>query len=318
MSFTAGQHQYLLELLSHEYVLTADQQPVVRQAICRYATTVYDQAELEFLLTLPQSPAACLYYHCSTRQFSQQYSLWLNVLEHAICQEMPGLEAVLLNPDPTSSQKLLALCRNSDYCLEAVPLSQLWFAPACADASAQQTPNADDGTRSRWTLQDARHSFRCFLQLAHCGMGPVEAEPLTWCDLLQQARLFPMVKDTYQMPVSYLPAPSASTWLAQLMPAHTGKHQSKAGSPSGHPSASPWLSQPPARPFQMEHSLFQTMKQLFSQIQPPAIQPPAMQRPAIPRPAVQPVRLPAFPAPPQIASGLLPPVPVPGSKNRMH
>ena len=43
MSLTAGQKQYLLELLSHEYVLTAEQQPIVRQAICRYATTVYDQ-----------------------------------------------------------------------------------------------------------------------------------------------------------------------------------------------------------------------------------------------------------------------------------
>ena len=42
MSLTAGQQQYLLELLSHEYVLTEEQQPVVRQAVCRYATTVYD------------------------------------------------------------------------------------------------------------------------------------------------------------------------------------------------------------------------------------------------------------------------------------
>ena len=58
MSLTTGQREYLLELLSHEYVLTGEQQPLVRQAICRYATTVYDQKELDYLVAMPQSPAA--------------------------------------------------------------------------------------------------------------------------------------------------------------------------------------------------------------------------------------------------------------------
>ena len=56
MSLTTGQHQYLLEFLSHEYVLEQTHHFAVRQAICRYATTAYDQSELDFLLNLAQSP----------------------------------------------------------------------------------------------------------------------------------------------------------------------------------------------------------------------------------------------------------------------
>lgn len=110
MSLTAGQKQYLLELLSHEYVLTAEQQPIVRQAICRYATTVYDQQELDFLVSLPQSLAICLYYQCGKQSFARQYGLWLNCLEHSIFQEMDGLEAVLLNPTPLALKSCWLLC----------------------------------------------------------------------------------------------------------------------------------------------------------------------------------------------------------------
>ena len=55
----------------------------------------------ESLLNLAQSPAACLYYHSSKQGFACQYGLWLNCLEHSIYQKIDGLQAVLLNPDPT-------------------------------------------------------------------------------------------------------------------------------------------------------------------------------------------------------------------------
>ena len=97
MSLTTGQHQYLLELLSHEYVLEQTHHFAVRQAICRYATTAYDQSELDFLLNLAQSPAACLYYHSSKQGFACQYGLWLNCLEHSIYQH---------KPPPTNFKKL--------------------------------------------------------------------------------------------------------------------------------------------------------------------------------------------------------------------
>ncbi len=60
MSLTSGQGEYLLELLSHEYVLTEEQQPVVRQAICQYATTVYDRSELDYLISM-SAKSCCLF-----------------------------------------------------------------------------------------------------------------------------------------------------------------------------------------------------------------------------------------------------------------
>lgn len=278
MSLTAGQKQYLLELLSHEYVLTAEQQPIVRQAICRYATTVYDQQELDFLVSLPQSLAICLYYQCGKQNFARQYGLWLNCLEHSIFQEMDGLEAVLLNPDPTGSEKLLALVRQDDQTLEAIPLPQFPFSNQPQAAGC-----------SRWTLREARDSMSQFLQYAHSGANcQEEAEALSWCDLLQQARLFTMVKETYLF-TAYnkgLPRPSGWQQMGQL-PA-----VKKRPAPTPHS----WMYQPPAHPFAPERKLMQQMKQSFSALQ---------QRP---------FHLPEFPAPPRIKLGALPPFPFPSQR----
>lgn len=259
MSIHAGQQQYLLELLSHEYVLTEEEKPVVRQAICRYATTVYDQSELEFLLTLPQSPTACLYYPCNIQQFSMQYSLWLNLLEYAIYSDSTDLESVLLNPDPTSAEKLLAIHRNADNNLEIIPLPQLQFISSTSNSKKQHTTNI-----SQWTLQEARTSFQLFLQLARSNGEPVNAESLSWCELLQQARLFSLTKDTYLFSASSLPFPSAGAWLQQLTPSNS--HTNTINSCT-------WLGQPPGSPFTGNSNFFNNIKQSLSSISFPVLYP---------------------------------------------
>lgn len=274
MSLTAGQKQYLLELLSHEYVLTEEQQQAVRQAICRYATTVYDQQELDFLVSLPQSPAICLYYHCGKQNFARQYGLWLNCLEHNIYQEIAGLEAVLLNPDPTGSEKLLAIVRQEDDTLEVSPLPQLKF------SEQPQTAYC-----SCWTLQEARSSMVQFLQYADTGAScQRESEVLTWNDLRQQARLFPMVKENYLFAdyAAGLPKPSGWQQLSQLPSAHKTRRPAQRG----------WIYQPPANPFAAEIRLMQKMKQSFSALQ-----------------QNRPFQMPPVPAPPQFPSGAMPPFP---------
>lgn len=245
MSLTAGQKQYLLELFSHEYVLTAEQQPAVRQAICRYATTVYDQQELDFLLSLPQSPAICLYYQCGRQRFARQYALWLNCLEHSIFQELEGLEAILVNPDPTSSEKLLAVIRQEEEALEVLPLPQLKFSNQPQSAGC-----------SRWTLQEARASMGQFLQYAYKGANcQADAEALTWCDFLQQARLFPMVKETYIFTAYGQGLPQLNSWQ-QLKQLPTAKKQSA-------PVRRGWMYQPPVNPFASEQKFLQQIKQSF-------------------------------------------------------
>lgn len=115
------------------------------------------------------------------QSFARQYGLWLNCLEHNIFQEIDGLQAVLINPDPTGSEKLLAILCQNDEQPEVVPLPQLKF--------SNQTQAAGC---SRWTLQECRESMQQFLQYARSGSSCQQIEPLTWSDLLQQARLFPL------------------------------------------------------------------------------------------------------------------------------
>lgn len=274
MSLTTGQKEYLLELLSHEYVLTEDQQLVIRQAICQYATTVYDQQELDFLISMPQSLAACLYYQGGKQSFSRQYALWLNCLEHSIYQEIDGLQAVLINPDPTSSQKILAIVEKEECDLEVIPLPQLKF------INQQQTTDC-----SRWTLIEARESFFLFMQYAHNSSSYTQTnESMTWTELLQQARLFTMVKETYVFSGRAAGLPKPSTWqqLNQLTVPHTPKATNKRS----------WIYQPPANPFSAEMKLAHQVKQSFSSLQ-----------------QNKSFHLPEFPAPPRFSFGALPPFP---------
>lgn len=278
MSLTAGQQEYLLEMLSHEYVLSAQQQPLIRQAICRYATTVYDQNELDYLVSMPQSPAACLYYQCSKQSFARQYGLWLNCLEHAIFQEIDGLQAILLNPDPTSSEKLLAILSQNNGQEEVIPLPQLKF------SKQQQVAGC-----SRWTLQECRYSMQQFLQFAHQGTACLQAEPLTWSDLLQQAHLFSLVKPSYTF-VSADKGIARPSNYQQLIQWAAHSQQQKLSQRS-------WLYQPPVKPFIAERNTLRQIKQTLAAL-PPV--PPTLQRMPLPTPQLPSAKLSLLPVPPKL------------------
>lgn len=282
MSLTTGQREYLLELLSHEYVLTEKQKPLVRQAICRYATTVYDQKELDYLVSMPQSPAAYLYYQCGKESFARQYGLWLNCLEHNIFQEIDDLQAILINPDPTGSEKLLAVLCRDDEQLEVIPLPQLKFSNQAQAAGC-----------SRWTLQECRQSMQQFLRYARSGSGAQQIEPLTWPDLLQQARLFPMVKESYVFAGYTTGLPKPSNY--QQLVLWAAKNQQNNVPQRG------WLHQPPAKPFATETKMVQQMKKSLTTLQ-----------------HTRPPQLPSLPAPPQIPLGGLPPFPFAKSNTAKH
>lgn len=284
MSLTLGQKEYLLELLSHEYVLSAEQQPAVRQAICRYATTVYSRQELDTLLTMPQSLAICLYYHCNRQAFAKQYGLWLNCLEHAIYQEMDGMEAVIINPDPTGCEKLLALTRQADGQLIAEPLPQLRFV------------NQPKDDCSRWTLQEAQASMRQFLQFAYqANSCQQEAEALSWTVLYQHAQLFPLVKETYLFIERAAGLPKPSNW----------KQLQQLSSPSNKPTIhhpvkrQSWIYQPPADPFAAEKKLIKQIKNSFTNLH-----------------QNRPIPMPNLPKPPIFPSQIRPPFSFRNCKSR--
>ncbi len=114
----------------------------------------------------------------------------------------------MLNPDPTGSEKILAIIRQNTSELTITPLSQLKF--------SNQKPIAGC---SRWTLQEARQSMYQFLQYARCSHNETpEIETSTWSDLLQQARLFSIVKENYQFTeyTTGLPKPSNYQQLQQM------------------------------------------------------------------------------------------------------
>ena len=276
MSITAGQQAYLQELLSHEYTFTEEQQPAIRQAICCYATTAYTQQEIDWLISFPQSLLLYFYVPCGRKQFACHYRLWLNCLEHAIYREDSCLEAVCINPDPSSSQKLLALQKEEDGTYTAVPLPQLSYSKAAASNNSLSV--------SHWTWQETQLSFQGFLQTVSKKQPIAEpAESLTWVDLRQQAQLFSMVKESYSFSAFSDGIPRPSHW-EQLQELLSTKPQTTKPKPKHCSQPHRWLQQPPVSPFAMGSHWMKQMQQTLSN-----------SIPTSGRPSTLPPQIPSFP-----------------------
>ena len=111
MELSRGQQEYLLALLSAEYTIPEPYRDSVKEAIERYSTTQYTDDELDFLLSTPQSLAAVLLLNTtdSLQTFARYFALWANCMEYNALDGNSLMEATLINPDPTSRQKLLQI-----------------------------------------------------------------------------------------------------------------------------------------------------------------------------------------------------------------
>lgn len=293
MPLTSGQQEYLLELLSYEYFIPEECQPAVKEAIVKYANTSYSQEDLDFLVKSPQSLAALLCFHepNQLQNFAVYYALWLNCLEHCIYQNNAEVEAICINPDPTSQQKLLAISRiepPADEQTENDQAQPQWQVTALPLLSF---PAAEDSTRScyhsQWTYPAASQSLQQFLDYAHQEQhyGLLASKPSTWRDLYQQAKLFPLVKDNYQFTdksLGLMP-PSNLQWIRQVTAANRQQSKSKHhGKQTQYRPASVFY-QRPAHPFAAEMQLFQQLKHHL----PPMKLPNMTMPPAPPMPSFQ-------------------------------
>lgn len=128
MELSRGQQEYLLELLSAEYVIPQKYRDSLKAAIKRYATVNYTDEELDFLLDTPQSLAAVLLLNTtdSLETFARYFALWANCVEYNALDANSLMEATLINPDPSSQQKLLQIIDTGEQ-YQVIPAAELRY-----------------------------------------------------------------------------------------------------------------------------------------------------------------------------------------------
>lgn len=227
MELSRGQQEYLLELLSAEYTIPEPYRDSVKEAIQRYSTTSYTDEELDFLMSTPQSLAAVLLLNTtdSLQAFARYFALWTNCMEYNALDSNSLMEATLINPDPTSRQKLLQVIGTGDH-YQVVPAPELRYMPTPRQQEAlalEQSPTRRlkpaplASAFSYRTLEDLMHEFltyadqkdvlpaagerqdpKNYLYRLDQELQRTASKQFTWSDLRQQALQLPLVNSTYQ------------------------------------------------------------------------------------------------------------------------
>ena len=227
MELTRGQQEYLLELLSAEYTIPEPYRDSVKEAIKRYSSAQYSDDELDFLLSAPQSLAAVLLLNTtdSLQAFARYFALWANCIEYNALDGNSLMEATLINPDPSSRQKLLQVIDTGDH-YQVVPAPELRYMP---NPRQQETLNLEQSPTRRLkpaplasalsyrTLEGLMHEFLSYadqndvLPTANRQQNPQDylyrleqelqrtaSKQFSWSDLRQQALQLPLINSTYQ------------------------------------------------------------------------------------------------------------------------
>ncbi len=142
MELSRGQQEYLIELLSGEYLIDEQWREPLKYAIAQHSTCIYDDDELEFLVSSPQSLSAVMRLNTTSSLdiFSKYFALWLNALEYNALDTNSLMEATIVNPDPTSRQKLLQILDiGEDYQIVAVPEIRYMTTPRANDKLSDES-----------------------------------------------------------------------------------------------------------------------------------------------------------------------------------
>jgi len=165
MKLSLGQKDFLLELLYGEYTCCPTNQYALRQAIARYATVNYSEAELDFLTQRPQSFSAMFYYSGANASLLQKhFMLWLNLLEYNLCDHRKETLFYCINPDPTGKEKLFRAIRKQDDVL-FIPSKPLYFSKIPRDSL--EITNDSSPLRSCFDLACCNELFQAFLNIAN-------------------------------------------------------------------------------------------------------------------------------------------------------
>ncbi len=304
MELSRGQQEYLLALLSAEYTIPEPYRDSVKEAIERYSTTQYTDDELDFLLSTPQSLAAVLLLNTtdSLQTFARYFALWANCMEYNALDGNSLMEATLINPDPTSRQKLLQIIDTGDR-YQVVPAPELRYMPTPRQQETlelEQNPTRrikpaplvsalsyrtlDGLMREFLTYADQkdvlpaageRQDGKDYLYRLDQELQRTASKQFTWSELRQQALQLPLVNSTYQWSDRQdgLIVPSNIAFINHLnaLPAK-GHHTSASAQPKRPAQAAP------ASPFRLIDQFFaqlspRRMAKNLSQMRPPKLPP---------------------------------------------
>lgn len=217
MNLTHAQKEYLLELLSSEYLPAEVYRPALRQAIQEYQTTNYTTEELDFLSSLPLSLTADLYltHNQPFSHFASRFALWLNTIEYNMCDDNPQV-LYLVNPDPTSCAKIIRLEKANDtYTYHSAPPLYFQNHPR---ATMMLTPielSTQATLCSMWDYSTAENLLRSFLNFAKQNPAKIpdnhhdylfalednlkrtKEKRFIWEELHQKALTMPTAEDDY-------------------------------------------------------------------------------------------------------------------------
>lgn len=217
MNLTHAQKEYLLELLSSEYLPTEAYLPILRQAIQEYQTTDYTTEELDFLSSLPLSLTADLYltHNQPFSHFASRFALWLNTIEYNMCDENPNA-LYLINPDPTSRAKIIRLEKANDtYTYRSAPPLYFHHDPRKAMTLAPTELSYQSPLCSIWDYSTVENLLQSFLNFAKQNPAKIpdthqdylftlednlkrtKEKRFIWEELHQKALTMPTTEDDY-------------------------------------------------------------------------------------------------------------------------
>lgn len=268
MNLTDFQQEFLLEILSGEYFISESCQNALKDAVKRYASADYTSEDIAFLASLPQSLTADLYlYHRrSFKSFSDRFLLWLNILEYDLTDSAENTLAYLINPDPTSKEKILRLSRDDDrLVINAVPT--LYF------AKAEQMPDTSfRRSLSLVTFKEAEYLLRDFLNFASQNPAKIPSahtdyllsmednlkrtkkHRLSWTELRQKMQDFPAENEEYTFLDRSLGLITPST--LQIISLLGAKPLQSAVKRRPNPQA-------PSKPFSLENTILGRVKNIL-------------------------------------------------------
>ena len=219
MKLSNGQKEYLLELLSGEYFLPAEYRPYLKEAINRYSTCRYSSEDLDFLTGLPISLTADLYLNNSSslNSFIKRFALWLNVLEYNIYDDSPKTIAFLLNPDPSSAQKLLQIISDQEN-IQVISVAPIQFQAQTRSNPAITTISGERRLHTPalaciWDYQQINELLADFLTFANQNPGKIPGDYSNYLDMLESS-----LNRTKKMRFSWLNLRSKAQNFAQISP----------------------------------------------------------------------------------------------------
>lgn len=113
MDMHIGQREFLLEMMTCEYVIPDPLRECVKDAIRMHATSNLSEATIDDMVTRPQSLAGSLHLlrEGNLSYFRGKFAEWLACVEYNALKNKGNVHLTIINPDPSSKADLLHIIK---------------------------------------------------------------------------------------------------------------------------------------------------------------------------------------------------------------